>query len=146
MTDILSVIAVVACGVFAGAAIYINLVEHPARLSCGTEIAATQWAPSYKRAAVMQASLAILAAVIGGVRWMQSGRALWLVGAVLIFVVVPFTLIVVRPTNTRLLEAGRDLASEDTRGLLESWGRLHAVRSLLSLVAVILFIWAALHS
>ena len=46
------------CGLFAGAAIYVNLVEHPARMECGTEIAATEFSPSYRRAAVMQASLA----------------------------------------------------------------------------------------
>jgi len=43
-------LATLACAMFAGAAIYINLVEHPARMSCGTEVAATEWAPSYKRA------------------------------------------------------------------------------------------------
>jgi len=45
MADILTLIATLACVLFAGAATYINLVEHPARLSCGTEIAARQWAP-----------------------------------------------------------------------------------------------------
>ena len=55
--------AVLACTLFTGASIYINLVEHPARLSCGTEVAATQWAPSYKRATVMQVSLAVTAAI-----------------------------------------------------------------------------------
>ena len=54
-----TLVAILACALFAGAAVYINLVEHPARLSCGTEIAARQWAPSYKRATVMQASLAV---------------------------------------------------------------------------------------
>ena len=43
-------LALTIAALFAGAAIYINLVEHPARLSCGTEIAAKQWASSYKRA------------------------------------------------------------------------------------------------
>jgi anthrone oxygenase-like protein len=43
------------CGaVFTGAAIYVNLVEHPARMGCGTKIALTEWVPSYTRAAVMQ--------------------------------------------------------------------------------------------
>jgi len=46
MTEIVSLAAILACTLFAGAAIYINLVEHPARLSCGTEIAAKQWAPA----------------------------------------------------------------------------------------------------
>src|SRR6266851_6669074 len=122
-------IAILSATCFAGAAIYINLVEHPARLSCGTEIAAKQWAPSYKRATVMQASLAIIAGLSGLLRWLQSGDTLWLSGALAILAVVPVTLLVIFPTNKRLLEAGRDLASNETRTLLVTWGRLHAIRS-----------------
>ena len=39
---------------------YITLVEHPARMQCGTLLAATEFGPSYKRAAVMQAALAVV--------------------------------------------------------------------------------------
>ena len=39
-------IAIVVSGLFAGAAIYINLVEHPARVSCGTPLAVREFAPS----------------------------------------------------------------------------------------------------
>jgi hypothetical protein len=145
MADILTLIATLACVLFAGAAIYINLVEHPARLSCGTEIAARQWAPSYQRATVMQASLAVVAGVAGLVRWLQSGRVVWLWGAAAILAVVPVTLIVIFPTNRRLLEPGRDLGSAETRALLVTWGRLHAIRSLLGLTASVLFILAAMH-
>jgi hypothetical protein len=91
----------------------------------------------------MQASLAVVATVAGGARWAQSRDVVWLWGAALIFAVVPFTLLVIFPTNSKLLEPGRDPASAETRALLEAWGRLHAVRSLLSLVAGVLFIWAA---
>lgn len=143
MAEIVMLVAVLACTLFAGAAVYINLVEHPARLSCGTEIAAKQWAPSYQRAAVMQASLAILAAAAGVGRWLQGGGSVWLCGAVVIFAVVPFTLVVILPTKKRLLQPGRDLKSAETRRLLELWGRLHAVRSGLGLVASVLYVWAA---
>jgi hypothetical protein len=78
-------IAVLATTFFAGAAIYINLVEHPARLGCTTEIAATVWAPSYKRATVMQASLAIVGALAGVVAWLLGASLMWLVGALFIF-------------------------------------------------------------
>jgi hypothetical protein len=145
MTEATTLVAILACGLFAGAAIYINLVEHPARLSCGTEIAARQWAPSYRRATVMQASLAMLAGLAGLASWLLSGRTLWLWGAVFILAVVPVTLLVIFPTNTRLLEPGRDLASAETRALLVAWGRLHAIRSALSLVASIVYVWAATH-
>ena len=79
-----------ACTLFAGASVYINLVEHPARLSCGTEIAPTQWAPSYKRATVMQVSLAVIATSAGLIRGVARDGAIWLLAAALIFVVIPF--------------------------------------------------------
>ena len=61
--------------------------------------------------------------------------------AILIGAVVPFTLIVIMPTNHKLLTPGRDLNSVETRALLESWGKLHAARTALSLVATLLCIW-----
>jgi hypothetical protein len=140
---LLELVAVLTCTLFAGAAIYINAVEHPARLSCGTEIAVAQWAPSYKRATVMQASLAVTAAVSGVIRGVLGGGPLWIGAAAIILAVVPFTLIVIRPTNNRLLDPLRDRRSDETRQLLESWGRLHSVRSILGVIASILFIWAA---
>ena len=63
-------LAVSCCILFAGAAIYINLVEHPARMSCDTKTAATVWAPSYKRATVMQAPLAIMSFLAGVGAWL----------------------------------------------------------------------------
>jgi hypothetical protein len=39
-------VAALAAGLFAGAAIYVSAVEHPARLSCGTELAVREFAPS----------------------------------------------------------------------------------------------------
>ena len=140
MADLLGMVATLASALFAGAALYVSLVEHPARLSCGTETAYREWAPSYKRGTVMQASLAVLAAATGTARYLFGG-GVWLLGAALIFSVVPFTLIIIFPTNRRLLESGRDPASVlhhvrrlvDTGGALEvgtvarevEWSRRH---------------------
>ena len=142
MAESLEIITILASTLFTGASIYINLVEHPARLSCGTEIAARQWAPSYKRATVMQVSLALIATAAGIVRGAGGGGYEWYAGAALIFAVIPFTAVVVLPTNNQLLAPGRDLGSSETRHLLERWGRLHAVRSALSLAASVMFLWA----
>ena len=61
-----AVVAATLCaGLFAGAAIYVNAVEHPARLSCGVDVALREFAPCYRRATVMQASLAIAGCVMG---------------------------------------------------------------------------------
>lgn len=145
MVHLIAGAAVLLCTLFTGAAIYINLVEHPARLTCGTEAAVRQWAPSYKRATIMQGVLALSAALTGGATWFHGEGIAWLWGGLLIFAVVPFTLLIIRPTNQRLLAPGRDLASAETRQLLERWGRLHAVRSSLGLAASVVYLYALAH-
>ena len=142
MVEMAEFVATLCCTVFAGAAVYINLVEHPARMGCDTVTAATVWAPSYKRATWMQAPLAIVGFVAGVLAWTVGAGILWLIGALLLGLVVPFTFIVIMPTNHRLLAVGRDLSSAETRRLLEAWGRLHAVRSALSLGASVVFLVA----
>ena len=71
--------------------------------------------------------------------WFDGGRA-WLVGGLLLLLVIPFTLVVVLPTNKRLESQELDLGSEEADRLLRRWGRLHAVRSLLSGAAFLVFL------
>lgn len=88
----------------------------------------------------MQAPLAILSFIAGAGAWLLGSGLMWLIGAVLIGLVVPFTFIAIMPTNHRLLEPGRDLSSAETRSLLNKWARLHAVRSVLSFIASIVYL------
>jgi uncharacterized membrane protein len=133
-------VAVLAATLFSGAAIYINLVEHPGRMECGTELAATVFGPSYRRAALMQAILAVIATIAGIGAWLIDDRLAWLLGALLIFTVVPFTLIAIRPTNRQLLDPALDRRSEAARRLLQRWGKLHTIRSILGLAASVIFL------
>jgi len=146
MTDMLQFIAVLSCTLFSGAAIYINVAEHPARMECGTELAATVFGPSYKRAAAMQVSLALVATGAGLLSWWIEGKVLWLLGAMMIVAVIPFTLIAIMPTNRRLLDPTLDRSSEDTRRLLQKWAALHAVRRLLSLAASCMYLSVVVRS
>jgi hypothetical protein len=146
MLPLAQFIAVFATTLFAGAAIYVNLVEHPARMSCSTEIAAAVWAPSYRRATVMQASLAIAGSLAGLAAWMLGAGLIWLVAALCIFAVVPVTFIIIFPTNNQLLAPERDPRSPETRRLLIKWARLHAIRSALSLIASAIFVWQLVHT
>lgn len=133
-------IAIWAAGLFSGAALYISLVEHPARMQCGTLLAATEFAPSYKRAAVMQAALAVGGTLAGAAAGVARGSSAWLTGSLLLFCVVPFTLIVIFPTNHRLLDPALDRSSPEAQRLLTRWGRLHEVRTVLSLGAFVVFV------
>ncbi len=143
MPDVLGLLAVAWCGLFAGAALYINLVEHPARMSCGVEIALREWAPSYNVPTVMQASHAVLGGLAGLSAWALRGGLGYLVGALLLLSVVPFTLLVIFPTNQALLDLHAKNQVGDARELLGRWNALHAVRSGLSLVAFVLMLSAA---
>lgn len=140
---VLMLLATLAAGLFAGAALYITAVEHPARMSCGTELAVREFAPSYKRATVMQATLAVAGCLAGlAAAWQQQDPVV-AIGALLLGAVVPFTLIVIFPTNARLLDPALDPRGAEASGLLQRWGRLHAVRSALSTVAFLLLLMKA---
>lgn len=101
----------------------------------GTQVALEVWGPSYTRATWMQAPLALLGFLAGICAWWLGGGGSWLAGALLLAAVV-------MPTNRALIAQGK-LATAGTRVLLERWGRLHAVRSVLSLAALALFAWRA---
>ncbi len=134
-------LATFCCSLFTGAAVYINLVEHPARMECGIDLAVTFFSSSYRRATVMQATLAVLGFLSSILAWVAGANVGWLIGGILLGSVIPFTLIVLMPTNKRLLDPSLDRKSEQARELLFRWGRLHAVRSVLSFLALAIFLY-----
>lgn len=134
--------AILATALFAGAAVYVSIVEQPARMACPTIVGLTQWRPSYKRATVMQASLAILGFVLAVAAWLSGASVVWLVAGLTLGAVVPFTLIVMWPTNKLLEDTQLDTSSDRARELLNHWGYLHTVRSGLGLVALLLMLLA----
>lgn len=137
---LLELLSTISAGLFAGAAIYINLVEHPARMECGTDLALMEFAPSYRRATVMQAALAAVGFLCATATWLKGASLWWLIGGIILVAVIPFTLIVIFPTNKKLLDSSLDKSSELALALLLRWGRLHAVRSVLSLISFLIFI------
>jgi Domain of unknown function (DUF1772) len=140
--NLAEVLATFCCSLFAGAAVYITLVEHPARMECGPEVAATEFPPSYRRAAMLQASLAIPGFLLSLWAWIGGASLWWAIAGILLGLVAPFTLLVILPVNTKLLEPTLDKRSEEAAQLLSHWGRLHAVRSVLSVLALLIFLSA----
>ena len=136
--------ALVVAAAFTGAAIYINVAEQPARLTLDDRSLLTQWKPAYKRGLVMQASLAVIGFLLGVAAWFQLGGWQWLAGAVLLVANWPYTMFGIMPTNNRLMATDPSSAGPDTRTLIETWGKLHAFRSVLGALATLMFVWAAL--
>jgi len=135
-------LALATAAIFTGAAIYVNFAEQPARLKLDTSALLAEWQPSYERGAIMQASLAIISGVLGIIAFIMSYDWRWLVGAALILAPWPYTMLIIMPTNRILKSTRPSQASDQTRGLLVQWGRLHMGRSALGLMAVAAFLWA----
>ena|ERR1700687_2350546 len=135
-------LALAAAAIFTGAAIYVNVAEQPARLKLDTQALMTEWQPSYERGAMMQASLAIVSGVLGIAACVLTYDWRWLVGAALILAPWPYTMFIIMPTNRVLKSTPPAQATEQTRGLVLQWGRLHMGRSALGLLAVAAYLWA----
>src|SRR5262245_7647681 len=125
-------LALVTAAIFAGAAIYIN---DPGALL-------RQWKPSYARGLIMQSSLVIMSGVLGGLVYFGTWDWRWLLGAALILANWPYTLWVVIPVNKRLEATTPESANAETRDLVKTWGKLHAVGSALGLGATLVYLWA----
>jgi hypothetical protein len=137
-------LALIAAAVFAGAALYISVVEHPARTHLDDRAALIEWHPAYKRGFAMQAPLAVAGFVLGLLAWWQSGNWLWLLGAAVLVTNWPYTLLVMLPTNNRLMATEPARAGPESHALLERWSQLHGVRTALGCLAAVIFLWASL--
>ena len=141
---IFGLLALIAAAVFTGAAFYVNAAEQPARLSLDDRALLTEWKPSYRRGAAMQAPLALLGFVLGLIAWWQAPHAGFLVGAIAIIAPWPWTLIGIKPVNDALSATEIDNAGPHTRALVVKWGALHGVRTALGALATAAFLWACM--
>lgn len=137
-------VALVIATLFTGAALYISLVEHPARMGLEDALLLAQWQPSYKRALPIQAGLAMLGGAAGLLAWYDFREWQWMAGSLLLLANWPFTMLFIMPTNKRLMAMTPQEAGVESRDLLRRWGGLHGVRSMLGSAASLLFAWGFL--
>jgi hypothetical protein len=138
----LSIAALVFATLFAGAALYISLVEHPARLGLADGPLLAQWQPSYKRALPIQSGLALAGGAAGLIVGYLSMDWRWFAGSILLLANWPFTLLAILPVNKRLMGMQESEAGTKSRAMLVQWGNLHNVRSALGAATTLLFAWA----
>lgn len=136
-------LALIAASVFAGAALYVSVVEHPARRHLDDRAALVGWKPAYKRGFAMQGPLAVAGFLFGALAWWQSGNWLWLLGALVLIANWPYTLIGILPTNNTLMALEPARAGPESHALLERWSALHAVRTALGCLAAAIFLAAS---
>jgi hypothetical protein len=124
-------LALICAAVFVGAAVFVNVAEQPARLALDDR-------------AMLQAGLAAVSALLGFIAAWQTRDWRWAVGAIVILANWPYTLLIIKPTNDRLHAIPADQANAGARGMVVSWGHLHAGRSALGIVATLIFFWVGL--
>jgi hypothetical protein len=131
-------LSLIAAALFAGAAIYVNVAEQPARLHLGYQALLTQWRPAYRRGFAMQAPLAIVGSTLGLLAAWQTKNWLWPIGGIVLLTNWPYTLFVVGPINRQLKRIHSAGAGLESRTLIERWGKLHSVRSALRVAATLI--------
>lgn len=136
---IISLVALLSATLFTGAALYITLVEHPARLGLDDGPLLQQWQPSYKRALPIQSGLAVIGGVAGLLAGYLTKDWRWVAGSIALLANWPFTLLAILPVNRRLMALDPHHTNFESRGMLVQWGKLHNVRSALGAIAMLLF-------
>uniref|UniRef100_K3X528 Uncharacterized protein n=1 Tax=Globisporangium ultimum (strain ATCC 200006 / CBS 805.95 / DAOM BR144) TaxID=431595 RepID=K3X528_GLOUD len=145
---LLQIAATGLAGIFAGSATYISAVQHPALLKtdASTEFQSTFFRNMYFDAARMQAPLAVGSGISALVTYyLQRDRAsadevaplLWLSSGCAMIAIVPYTKVNMLGVNYQLIDTKLCVAQGPKwmQQMLVRWGRLHSVRTGLSLLA-----------
>ena len=136
----LALLALTCAALFTGAAVYISIAEHPARLKLPDGAALAQWQPSYKAAVPMQAGLAAASGLLGLAAWIARGDWCMLIGALLIAAVIPLTVFGIMPTNKKMLAIDPASAGPEARLLLVRCGGLHWMRNALGAASILAYL------
>jgi Domain of unknown function (DUF1772) len=114
-------LALTIAAVFAGAAIYINIAEQPARPQLDDRSLLTEWKPACKRGYMMQASLATVGGLFGLVAYFSTFDWRWLIGALVLLTNWPYTISVIMPTNRRFTDTPPEGTTAKKRRIIERW-------------------------
>ncbi|GBG76835.1 hypothetical protein CBR_g23051 [Chara braunii] len=122
--------AAMCAGLFSGAALYVNAVEHPSRMiTLPLPAAVEQWRDSYKRAARMQVGFAAGGLALAGCATAAGSGNEYVLAALPLASCLPYTLAFLMNINHQLLDQDLDTASTKAKELLQTWNKRHAVRT-----------------
>jgi hypothetical protein len=149
-----------------GANISLSFMMIPSLLEAPAPLLAKQWKKAYDKGKALAPPISLLASgIFGYLAYRERSTSttafsLYTTAAVLGPSIVPYTLIVMGPTNKKLLEKADSLASstvgdavaearaakEDTvHALADKWASLNLVRAIISLTSSVLAAWATIN-
>jgi hypothetical protein len=127
---------------FLGAAIYIGLVEQPARLALGPRAMLREWMLSNRRGTPVLSVMAVASAILGFIQFKANGDVRWIIGGVTILASLPYAYFVMMPVNVWLFAIAPGKAVSPARKLVRDWGLLEWGHAVIGLAAVGAFTWA----
>ncbi|HLH13109.1 MAG TPA: DUF1772 domain-containing protein [Methylovirgula sp.] len=134
--------AFAAASAFLGAALYIDIVEQPARLRLDSPSSIREWTPSYRRGFIMLAVLSVVSAILAYVDFSRSGNVLWTIGGVLIVASWLYAYFVMAPVNIWLSSLPPNAPAATVRELMVDWGLLEWGQSAIGFGAWLLYLAA----
>ncbi len=127
---------------FLGVALYINIVEQPARLGLDPRSMVREWTPSNRRGFIMLAVLAIISAILAYVDYTRNGDVRWTIGGTLILASWPYAYFVMAPVNIELYTIAPGAPASAIRQFMRDWGLLEWGQTAIGLGAWCVFAWA----
>lgn len=140
---IIGSLALATAGAFAGASLYVNVVEQPARMALGDDALIKEWEPSDRRGFTLLASLAAAAALFGFIAYRELNDVRWLLGALIAIASWPYTYLAIVPLNNRILALIGAEAAHEARKVIALWGQLEIGQTALGVLATLVYVWAA---
>ena len=127
---------------FLGAAIYIGLVEQPARLVLSSRAMIQEWALSNWRGTLMLSVLAVVSAILAYMQFSANGDVRWIIGGIMILASWPYAYFLMVPVNVWLCAIPPGRAVSPVRKLMRDWGLLEWGQALIGFAATCVFAWA----
>ncbi|XP_031572364.1 uncharacterized protein LOC116306437 [Actinia tenebrosa] len=152
MFPVFKAVSTISVGLFAGGGIYINIVEHNARMALDTKSCHAQWKASFDRAKIHQRRLALITAISGaGAFYCKPSEGMtFLIGGCSMLLIFPYTLFILKPASIDPIYDDYDKivdreSEEFVRDTIVKWNNYHSVRSVLSLGVLVGFVSQILH-
>jgi hypothetical protein len=127
---------------FLGAAIYIGLVEQPARLKLGAPAMVREWVVSDHRGTILLTTLSLVSAALAFIQFRMGGDVRWIIGGLAILTSWPYEYYVLVPVSIWLCAIPPEKGSAPARRLMRDWGLLEWGYTLIGLAACGAFAWA----
>lgn len=131
----LEISSIVLVGILTGASFYSTMVEIPIRATTSEEEQLKNWRLVFPKASKLLIIIGNIAMILVLITWYLTGNMGWLMGAIPLFILIPFTIIFIAKTNAKLTSLSDSIGVSST---IRAWGKLHNVRTILAVISFII--------